>query len=74
MNDNLNWALVEDTIELPIQVNGKRRAVITVASQATREQIEEMALANDKVSQFLEGKTVKKIIVVPGKIVNIAVA
>jgi leucyl-tRNA synthetase len=66
--------LVEDILELPVQVNGKLRGRIQVAQDATPAQIEALALANDQVKPFLEGKTIKKIIVVPKKVVNIAVA
>jgi leucyl-tRNA synthetase len=63
--------LVEDTLEIPVQVNGKLRDVIRVAATATQQEIEAIALASEKVQQFLVGKTVKKIIVVPKKLVNI---
>lgn len=66
--------LIEDTIELPIQVNGKLRDLITVPTNATPQEIEKLALASEKLKSFLEGKTIKKVIVVPKKIVNIAVA
>ncbi len=65
--------LVEDTLEIPVQVNGKLRDVIKIAADATQAQMEAAALASEKVKPFLEGKTVKKIIVVPKKLVNIAV-
>jgi leucyl-tRNA synthetase len=66
--------LVEDTVELPVQVNGKLRDRIVVATTATQAEIEAIALASEKVQSFLSGKTIKKIIVVPKKIVNIAAA
>jgi len=66
--------LVEDTIELPVQVNGKLRDKIVVPTEATAAEIEKLALASEKLKPFLEGKTIKKIIVVPKKVVNIAVA
>jgi leucyl-tRNA synthetase len=65
--------LVEDTLEIPVQVNGKLRDVIKVPAGATKEQLEALALANEKVKPYIEGKTIKKIIVVPMKLVNIAV-
>ena len=65
--------LVEDTVTLPIQINGKRRAEISVAKDATREEVEAMALADDTVIRFLAGAAPKKIIVVPGRIVNVVV-
>jgi leucyl-tRNA synthetase len=66
--------LVESTLEIPVQVNGKLRDVITVAADATQAQIEAAALACEKIKPFIEGKTIKKIIVVPKRLVNIAVA
>jgi leucyl-tRNA synthetase len=63
--------LVEDTLEIPVQVSGKLRDVIRVPATATQAEIEAAALASEKVQQFLVGKTVKKIIVVPKKLVNI---
>ncbi len=66
--------LVEDTLEIPVQVNGKLRDRITVAATATDKEIETAALACEKIKPFLEGKTIKKVIVVPKKLVNIAAA
>ncbi len=66
--------LLEETLEIPIQVNGKLRDVICVPADATAAQVEAAALGSDKVQPFLQGKTVKKVIVVPKKVVNIAVA
>jgi leucyl-tRNA synthetase len=66
--------LVEDTVELPIQVNGKLRDKITVPIDLPAAEIEKLALAAPGLKPFLEGKTIKKVIVVPKKIVNIAVA
>ncbi len=63
--------LVESTLEIPVQVNGKLRDVIVVPADATAPQIEAAAMASEKVKLFLEGKPVKKIIVVPKKLVNI---
>jgi leucyl-tRNA synthetase len=63
--------LVEDEIEMVVQVNGKLRDKITVATAATKESIEGLALASEKVMAFTEGKTVRKIIVVTGKLMNI---
>ena len=63
--------LVEDTIEIPVQVNGKLRDRITLPANGTREQIEAAALASEKVQSFIAGKPIKKIIVIPGKLVNI---
>ncbi|MBZ0093349.1 MAG: leucine--tRNA ligase [Sulfuricellaceae bacterium] len=66
-------ALVQDEIELVIQVNGKLRGSMTVAKEASREQIEQLALANPNVQKFMEGKAAKKVIVVPGKLINVVV-
>ncbi|WP_157521489.1 leucine--tRNA ligase [Mycobacterium sp. ACS4331] len=63
--------LVEDTVEYPVQVNGKVRGRITVSADADRSALEAAALADDKVQAFLAGATPKKVIVVPGKLVNI---
>ena len=64
-------ALVRDSVSLAVQVNGKLRATIEVPSGAAKEQIEAQALAEPNVVKFLEGLSVKKIIIVPNKIVNI---
>jgi len=65
--------LVEDTIEFPVQVNGKLRGHIIVSPDTKREEIERLALECDKIQQFIVEKQVKKVIVVPNKLVNIAV-
>jgi leucyl-tRNA synthetase len=65
--------LVEDQIEIPIQINGKLRDKIVVAREATREQIQAQVLASQRIQQFIQGKPIKKLIIVPGKIVNIAI-
>ncbi len=65
--------LVSDTITLPIQINGKRRAEITVAADAPKEEVEKTALSLDAVNRALDGKAPKKVIVVPGRIVNVVV-
>jgi leucyl-tRNA synthetase len=66
--------LVEATIEIPVQVNGKLRGRIIVPTDATTAQIESAALECDAVKSFIDGKTINKIIVVPKKLVNIVVA
>jgi leucyl-tRNA synthetase len=66
-------ALVQDEIELVIQVNGKLRGNITVPKDAAHEAIEKLALANENVRRFVDGQTVKKVVVVPGRLVNIVV-
>jgi leucyl-tRNA synthetase len=66
--------LVEDTLEIPVQVNGKLRDVIHIAATATPAEMEAAALKAEKAQPFLEGKAVKKVIVVPKRMVNIVVA
>jgi leucyl-tRNA synthetase len=66
-------ALVQDEIKLVVQVNGKLRGEILVAQDADKTVIEQTALENEQVKKFVEGAAIKKIIVVPGKLVNIVV-
>jgi leucyl-tRNA synthetase len=66
-------ALIQDAMELVVQVNGKLRSKITVPVSAGKEAIEAVALADGIVEKFIEGKSPKKIILVPGKLVNIVV-
>jgi leucyl-tRNA synthetase len=63
----------ESTIELPIQVNGKVRGRITVSAHATDTELEQAALADPRVVKSLEGKTPRKVIVVPRKLINIVI-
>ena len=65
--------LVDDTIELPVQVNGKVRGRITVAADAGNDAVEAAALSDEKVIAALGGATPKKVIVVPGRMVNLVV-
>ena len=65
--------LAEDTMEVPVQVNGKLRDVIKLAANASQAEIEAAAMKAGKAQPFLLGKTVKKIIVVPKKLVNLVV-
>jgi len=65
--------LVEDNITIAVQVNGKRRAELTIAKSATKEEVETQALALDNVIRALDGKTVRRVIVVPQRIVNIVI-
>ena len=67
-------ALQQSEIELVVQVNGKLRGSITVAKDADKSAIEAAALANSQVSKFISGLTVKKIVIVPGKLVNVVLA
>ncbi|WP_275627724.1 leucine--tRNA ligase [Pseudomonas sp. 273] len=64
-------ALVQDTLQLVVQVNGKLRGHIEVPAQASREDVEATARANENVLRFTDGLTIRKVIVVPGKLVNI---
>ena len=64
-------ALTRDSIEMVVQVNGKVRAKMEVAADADKEAVEAIALEQDNVQRFLDGVTVRKVIVVPGKLVNI---
>jgi leucyl-tRNA synthetase len=63
--------LVDDTVTLPIQVNGKRRAEITVPKDMDKAEVEKIALAVKAVQKALDGAAPKKVIVVPGRIVNV---
>jgi leucyl-tRNA synthetase len=65
--------LVETTITLPVQINGKKRADVTVARDAGKEAVEAAVLALDEVQRVLDGKSPKKVIVVPQRIVNVVV-
>lgn len=64
-------ALVEDEVEMIVQVNGKVRAKIKMAKDTDRDEAQQLALANEHVKKFTNGKDIKKVIVVPNKIVNI---
>lgn len=63
--------LEDDSVTLPIQINGKRRAEISVPKTMSKEDIESLVLADDTVLRFLDGAAPKKLIVVPGRIVNV---
>ncbi|NOQ64357.1 MAG: leucine--tRNA ligase [Methyloprofundus sp.] len=66
-------ALVQDELQMIVQVNGKLRGKIMVASDASKESIEALALADENVQRFIDGQTIKKVIVVPKKLVSIVV-
>jgi|SRR5690606_35505242 len=74
---NASWpkvdesALVRSTLEVVVQVNGKVRSKLDAPVDAPRETLEAMALAQENVQKFLEGVTVRKVIIVPNKLVNI---
>ncbi|MGM1059738.1 leucine--tRNA ligase [Saccharothrix sp. Mg75] len=63
--------LVEDTVEYPIQVNGKVRARVVVAASASQDEVKAAALAEEKVAELVGGKEPRKVIVVPGRLVNV---
>ncbi|MNG31659.1 Leucine--tRNA ligase [compost metagenome] len=67
-------ALVRDAVTLAVQVNGKLRGTIDVPVSISKEDAERLALAEPNVAKYMEGLTVRKVIVVPGKIVNIVAA
>ena len=67
-------AMVQDKIELMVQVNGKLRSKISVAADANKETIEALALADENVQRFIDGHDIRKVIVVPGRLINIVVA
>ncbi|WP_301925658.1 class I tRNA ligase family protein, partial [Corynebacterium glaucum] len=65
--------LVDDTVELPVQINGKVKARVDVPAEASQDEIEAVALADPRVAELTEGKNVVKTIVVPGRMVNLVV-
>jgi len=65
--------LVENTVTLPIQINGKRRSEITVPKDLPKEEVEKIALADNAVVKALDGGQPRKLIVVPGRIVNVVI-
>ncbi len=65
--------LVSDTVTLPIQINGKRRGEITVPADMDKAEVEALSLASEPVQKALAGGTPKKVIVVPGRIVNVVI-
>src|SRR5699024_955303 len=65
--------IVDETVEIAVQINGKVRARIDVLKKSSKEELEQIALGDEKVKSFLEGKEIKKVIVIPGRLVNIVV-
>ena len=65
--------LVEDSIQYPISINGKKRDLVAFPADASREDLEKMALQLDSVQKWIDGKTVRKVIVVPKRMINIVV-
>ena len=62
-----------DEVEIPIQINGKLRSRVLASPETSQEDLQTMALANDKVKEYTDGKQIVKIIVVPNRLVNIVV-
>ena len=62
--------LLDDEIEIPIQINGKLKGRVTVPAGADRAALDAAARSDEKIAAILEGKTIKKVVVVPGKLVN----
>ena len=60
-----------DSVLLPVQVNGKRRAELTIAAGASNAEVERAALALEPIQRFLDGRSPRKVIVVPNRIVNV---
>ena len=73
LREAVTIALVRDSVVMVVQVNGKRRAEIEMPSGAAEESVREAALDNAQVQRHTEGKTVRKCIVVPDKLVNLVV-
>ncbi|MEP6342707.1 MAG: leucine--tRNA ligase [Maricaulaceae bacterium] len=63
--------LVDDEVTLPIQVNGKRRSELKIAKDAAKDEIEALAMADEAIKRSIDGLTIRKVIIVPGRIINI---
>ena len=66
-------ALVRDVIDMGVQVNGKLRGRVNVPANASQEEVQTIALADENVVRHMDGKPIRKVIVVPGKLVNIVI-
>jgi len=66
-------ALEKDTLELVVQVNGKRRGSIEVSVNASKDEIEQVATQDSQIQRFIEAKQIKRVIIVPGRLINIVV-
>jgi leucyl-tRNA synthetase len=66
-------ALVQDTLEIVVQINGKLRGRVTVPSSASEDDVRQSALADPQVHKWVEGKPIRKVIIVKGKLVNVVV-
>ena len=77
---NASWpqvdedALIQDSIQYVVQVNGKLRGKVDVAADASKDEVETAAMADENVQRFTAGLTIRKVIVVPGKLVNVVVS
>jgi leucyl-tRNA synthetase len=69
--DHDSSKLVDDTVEVPVQVMGKVRSRIVVAADADAAALEAAALADERIRELIEGKTVRKVVVIPGRLVNV---
>jgi leucyl-tRNA synthetase len=65
--------LEEDKVDIPVQVNGKLRATVRVARGASREAVEELALRDENVRRHVEGATIRKVVHVPDRLINLVV-
>jgi leucyl-tRNA synthetase len=65
--------LVQDTVAYPVCVNGKKRDMVEVSAQLTQKEIQDIALTLDNVKKYVEGKELQKVIVVPGRMINLVV-
>ena len=66
-------ARIAESVEIVVQVNGKLRARLTVAAGASEQALQDAALQDVKVKRFVDGREIRKVIVVPGKLVNVVV-
>ncbi len=66
--------LVEDSIKYPVSINGKKRALVDFPADLSKDQLEEKALSLEEIQKYIEGKTIRKVIVVPKRMINIVVA
>ncbi|HRG41463.1 MAG TPA: leucine--tRNA ligase, partial [Saprospiraceae bacterium] len=65
--------LVQDTVDYPVCVNGKKRDIVALSSKLTPKEIQDIALTLDNVKKYVDGKDLQRVIVVPGKMINLVV-
>ena len=65
--------LVKDTVEIVVQINGKVKEKLIVDANADKQALEKIALENEKIQSMLEGKSIVKVIAVPGRLINVVV-